>query len=156
MDNTTKSDTKAEKDFKTNVVTPTNKSTRFFSNASENIARSVYVNVSHDDEDISTPLDYRRDWSKDLEDADEMCKDSPVSTELYTMLQNTIATIEPYDYSSDDDSCNSLCINNSLYIFNKSLDLNNEREKKDLLKALYHDRSHNVTQAQPAKKRKLN
>ena len=148
MDNKKTLTMKEEK--KPTTVTPIAKTVNLIENNDDNsIVKILSMNiVDHDyDDNESAPLDFRRDWSNDLEDMNiESEKEGRhVSTELYAILQKTIATISPYDDFWDDDddsSCNALPINIPSNVFNDSpADVHINCKNIHLLKRLYHDRS---------------
>ena len=143
------------------LVTPSPQTKKLIENIST--IKNLCIDINEDDDNsvlseaITTPLDYRRDWSKDLEDTDKENEERPISNELYNILQNTIVTIDPYDGFSDDDiSCSSLQIHVPSDIFIEQT-VDDKYKKNNLLKALYHDRSHNLIQNDnDTKRRKLN
>jgi len=167
MDNKTTAIRK-EKQEKSAMVTPTSIKANFFENNDKCDIKihAISMDMDHDvdENDESTPLDFRRDWSKDLEDMNvvQEKEGQPVSTELYSILQKTIATIDPYDDFSDDDdssSCASLTMNISSDVFNDPLDDANgdyNNKKIHLLKRLYHDRSHTMVETESSKRKRLN
>ena len=132
-------DMKTEQGSKPVTISPIPKTC----NLIENIDHSTIISLSVDnnDDEYNNPLDYRRDWSYDLDGAKKGNKEiRPMSTELYTILQKTIATIDPCDEFSDVDnddvSCDSLSIYTPSDIFNEPLDEDVERQKNKLFNLL--------------------
>jgi len=170
MDNIKTSTMRKEEEKKLAIVTPRAKKVNLMKNNDENDIKihSISMDMDYDDDEStplsdheSTPLDFRRDWSKDLEDmnVDQEREGRPVSTELYTILQKTIATIDPYDdFSDDDSSCAYLPVNVSSDIFNEPLDDHDSDDYKKirLLKRLYHDRSYTMVPTESSKRKRLN
>ena len=130
------------------VVTPISYLTNFLENIDEQIFSNLCVDDDNGDsydngdsrsvlsESATTPLYYRRDWSTYLEDLNVSKKNGgrPMSTELYTILQMTISTIDPYEYedfSDDDASCTSLPVHVTSDVFNKTLNLKDNVECKN-------------------------
>jgi len=152
---------------KPTTVTPIAKTVNLIENNDDNsIVKILSMDIiDHDyDDNESAPLDFRRDWSNDLEDMNiESEKEGRlVSTELYAILQKTVATISPCDDFSDDDdddsSYDSLPINISSNVFNDPpADVHVDCKNIHLLKRLYHDRSQTMVETtEPFKRKKLN
>ena len=161
MSNTNAVDMTSQQETKATIVTPTSKAISLFENADYRTILDLSIDVNNEDDENSTPLDFRRDWSEDLDDIDGDDKgERPTSTELYEMLQKTIATIDPdddfSDLDADDASCDSLPKKIPSDVFSLPSDKNIECQRNKLLKALYHDRSNNVVENDSMKRRKLN
>ena len=160
MSNANNVDMKTEQEVKTAIVTPTTRTINFFENVDHKTILDLSIDMNQKDDEISTPLDFRRDWSEDFDDVDTDNEGSrPVSTDLYAMLQKTIATIDPHELSdvdNDDASCDSLPEKIPSDIFNMHSDGNVQCQRNKLLKALYHDKSHNLVENGSLKRRRLN
>lgn len=162
MNNTNNVDMKSQQETKTRLITPTSKTVSLFENVDHKTILDLSIDINHgDDDENSTPLDFRRDWSEDLDDIDRSNEGGlPISTELYTMLQKTIATIDPHDdfsdVDNDDASCDSLPVEIPSEIFSMPSDKNVDCKRNKLLKALYHDRSYSLVENDSMKRRKLN
>ena len=150
---------KLEQEAKPAIISPMSKTCNLIENVNHNTILSLSVDINEDDEN-SIPLDYRRDWSYDLDDANQENKEhQPASAELYKLLQKTIATIDPDEFSdvgNDDASCDSLPIYIPSDIFDEPLDKDVGCKKNKLLKALYHDKSYSLVENNSVKRRKLN